>query len=231
MSFIILDLDNCVANDGWRIPAIQWDKENPLDRYHDYHSLAAFDQSGNRELYLNCKHDIIILTARPVLYRAATEEWMRRNGIGYALVMMRDLDDHSPSTTLKRNQLQALFDNTDITPEKIICAYDDRPDVISMYKGMGINAEVRAIHDVCAYTKPTKENQNADSGQSNGANVGDVQGEGKDLQSKLPDDRGSSSDNVSRGDNAEDARGSQQVASVPADNGKGNKTRKHKPKA
>ena len=39
MSFIILDLDNCIADDQWRISRINWQHKDPMRRYHDYHSL------------------------------------------------------------------------------------------------------------------------------------------------------------------------------------------------
>lgn len=231
MSVIILDLDNCIADDSWRIPYINWQAEDPINRYHDYHSLSGFDIAHNHDLYIGNKNDIVIFTARPIMYRALTEEWLKRHGIGHALLMMRDMEDHRPSTELKFQQLMALFNNTDLKAGDIVGAYDDRPDVVEMYQKFGIPAEVRFVHDVCAYTKPTKENENADSGQSDGANAGDLQGERENLQGELPYDRGVDGGDVSRGDNAEDARGSQQVASVPADNDKGNKARKHKPKA
>lgn len=42
---------------------------------------------------------------------------------------------------------------------EIVAAYDDRNDVIAMYKKYHINAHLRSIHDVCAYTQPKKEAQ------------------------------------------------------------------------
>jgi hypothetical protein len=39
----------------------------------------------------------------------------------------------------------------------IEAAYDDRPDVVEMYKQHGINGQLMSVHDVCAYTNPNKE--------------------------------------------------------------------------
>ena len=72
MSVIILDLDNCIADDSWRIPKINWAAEDPLNRYHDYHSLSGFDTAHNHDLYINTRCDIVIFTARPIMYRALT---------------------------------------------------------------------------------------------------------------------------------------------------------------
>lgn len=158
MSCIILDLDNCIADDAWRIPKINWQKENPLDRYHDYHSLSGFDELGNEDILArHALDEIIIFTARPVVYHAVTEEWLRRKGVDYDYLVMRNLNDHRHSLELKRTMLRWLPDVYDIPLESIVAAYDDRPDVVAMYKAEGIPAFQREIHNVCAYTKPVEE--------------------------------------------------------------------------
>lgn len=224
MSVIILDLDNCIADDSWRIPRINWQTDNPLWRYHDYHSLSGFDTAHNHELYINTRCDIVIFTARPIMYQAITQEWLKRHGVGHAMLMMRDMDDHCHSVELKEKQLHALFANTDVKAADIVGAFDDRPDVVQMYRKYGIPADIRFVHDVCAYTKP-KGNENADSGQSDGANAGDLQGARQDLQGELFDDRGNPSGDVPRGHNTQDAGRPQQVASVSDDDDQSYPTR------
>lgn len=158
MNYIILDLDNCIADDAWRIPKINWQKADPLERYHDYHSLSGFDCLGNEDILQRHRLDeIIIFTARPVHYSALTQEWLRRNGVDYDYLVMRNNNDHCPSLELKRKMLHWLPDIYDIPLDRIIAAYDDRPDVVAMYKQEGILSFQREIHNVCAYTKPTEE--------------------------------------------------------------------------
>lgn len=152
MSYIILDIDGCIADDEWRIPRINWQHENPFRRYHEYHMLSAFDEVGNTDL-IETEHDIIIFTARPTHYRAMTEEWFRRKGVNVKHLLMRNDDDHCHSKELKSKQLQWL-DEYGVSLHDIVCAYDDRPDVVKMYNEFGIPAVVRAIHNVCAYTQP-----------------------------------------------------------------------------
>lgn len=157
MSYIILDLDNCIADDAWRIPRINWQKSNPLDRYHDYHSLSGFDLAGNYDLVLGAyeaQRDIIIFTARPVQYHALTVEWLRRNNVEFKHLIMRNNNDHRSSLHLKRTMLQWLPDLYGVPWNEVGAAYDDRPDVVEMFRKHGIPAEVRAIHNVCAYTPP-----------------------------------------------------------------------------
>lgn len=157
MSYIILDLDNCIADDGWRISRINWQKTNPLERYHEYHSLSAFDRPGNTDLFSEAHHDVIVFTARPVLYSAITHEWLERNGIRAKHVIMRNNDDQRSSVDLKRNMLHWLPELYGVPWGEIVAAFDDRPDVIAMYKKHNIAAHLRCIHDVCAYTAPKKE--------------------------------------------------------------------------
>jgi len=151
----IIDLDNCIADDAWRIPRIQWQHSDPDRRYHDYHLLAAFDSCANHDLFEG-NDNVVILTARPILFKAATEEWLRRNGVRYKHLIMRNNDDHSHSKDLKRAQLGWMRSHYGVPWSFIAAAYDDREDVVEMYRELGIPGHVRRIHDVCAYTPPKK---------------------------------------------------------------------------
>jgi hypothetical protein len=150
---IILDLDNCIASDAWRIPRINWQQSDPDRRYHDYHSLSAFDSVGNRDLFEG-RSDIIILTARPVTFKAMTIEWLRRSGVPFKDILMRNVGDHRPSAKLKEVQLNWLTEYA-VGLSDIEWAADDRQDVLDMYASYGIPGKLRAIHNVCAYTMPT----------------------------------------------------------------------------
>lgn len=223
MSFIILDLDNTIADDSWRIPKINWQKKDPFERYHEYHSLSGFDRAGNKDLFKGTKHDIIILTARPVHYSAITMEWLNRQHIKPFALLMRNNNDHCPSVELKRKQMGWLTHLYNVPVELIHCAYDDRPDVVQMYLEHGVVAEVRSIHNVCAYTAPKEENAN--SGQSHGEHAGHIQGAPEDLRQQLSGDRSGDGRDVPERRGAEDSRGSQQVASVSDGDGESYPTR------
>lgn len=157
MGLIILDLDNTIADDEWRIPRINWQKSDPTERYHDYHMLSSFDAVGNRSLFEGSPHDIVIFTARPTTYASITYEWLQRNGVKCRDILMRNRDDHRPSVQLKATQLNWLLELYGVRRDEIVCAYDDRPDVVQMYWRAGIRAELAPIHTTCAYTPPTKE--------------------------------------------------------------------------
>jgi hypothetical protein len=154
MSIIILDLDNCIADDRHRIPHIRWKMLDPDRRYHDYHMLSAWDEPGNHDLWQDTPHDIVVFTARPVAFSTMTREWLRRQGIRPREILMRNPNDHRPSVALKRTQLLWLTSYYGVKLTDIAAAYDDRLDVVEMYRDRGLHAEVRAIHDLCAYTRP-----------------------------------------------------------------------------
>lgn len=137
---IILDIDNCISNDEWRIGCIEWDAHG-FARYHRYHSLAPWDECMQSRLFRG--KDCAVITARPEFYRHITFEWLRRAGVTILHLLMRGNEDHRPSVEVKRDRLQPLLR----WKKEIEAAYDDNPAIVEMYRAHGINAEVRALHD------------------------------------------------------------------------------------
>lgn len=144
----ILDLDNCIADDGWRVCLIWRQEKNVMERYHDYHTAAIYDNLGNEDLFAGDEPNAII-TARPLLYRELTVKWLARQRIPYVHLIMRNNNDPRPSVEIKSLQLQWLLTEYGVRKEDISCAYDDRPDVVQMYRELhGIPAERRFIHEI-----------------------------------------------------------------------------------
>ena len=163
MKYVIFDLDNCLADDRARIPLIKWQESHPDKRYADYHRNVSNDPVGNLEVFESavlCGWAPIFMTARPHTVgasdvRGQTLEWLERNlRVHNPILMMRNNGDNRPSAELKREQLTHLS-TWDVNLTEIACAYDDRLDVVEMYRAKGIEAHVLAIHDVCAYRPPT----------------------------------------------------------------------------
>ena len=158
MPYAIFDLDNTISDDGWRINEIDWSKDHPFERYHRYHLLAGFDAFGNQDLVRNLPEgtEIVVFTARPEFYAPITQEWLERNKIDCAALLMRPTDDHAHSVELKQRQLRKFFELMDAEPSDVLCAYDDRQDVVQMYRDHNIKGYHTCIHNVCAYTNPRK---------------------------------------------------------------------------
>lgn len=153
MEYIILDLDNCVSDDSWRIHMIDKKQADPDLRYRNYHRFMGQDQCRNRHLFTSFHGRVIVSTSRPDRYRGDTEAWLARNDIHATFLFMRAEDDHRPSADVKREHAMKILGWLNRDPEQkntIHCAYDDREDVVEMYKMLGINAKRVLIHDKCA---------------------------------------------------------------------------------
>jgi hypothetical protein len=157
MKYVIFDLDNCLAHDAHRIPLIDWTQTNPDLRYAAYHAACGDDEVGNYSVYADNirKFTPIFLTARPASVLDETRCWMENNlgATRETILLMRPLGDRRHSVDLKRDQL-AWLARYDIFLKDIVCAYDDRLDVVEMYRAAGITAHALKLHDVCAYTPP-----------------------------------------------------------------------------
>lgn len=142
---IIVDLDNCISDDKWRVPLIHWSVENKFLRYHAYHMAIPGDALCNSHI-LATHEEIVIVTSRPVMYKWLTVMWLDYHKIKYKGLFMRERHENDlPSPDVKRRALHTILKWQPI--ESIAMAYDDRPDVIEMYKREGIPAEcVRINH-------------------------------------------------------------------------------------
>jgi len=163
---IILDLDNCIANDEWRIPFIDWNNQNRDERYHVYHALGGYDGApdldwlfaflAGHSLKLETEFRVFVLTARALRYRRATEWWLKEH-LPWPVegLLMRNTGDNRHSAPLKRSQLQTLLELHDVAPEDILFAADDRQEVLDAYRSVADIPTMRyAIHDTDAYNDP-----------------------------------------------------------------------------
>ena len=128
---VIYDLDSCVSDDRWRL--------HLLPDYDTYHFFCPNDAPANKEIWPKNLDEFapIIITARPEKFRVFTEKWLKEHGFLYVEMYMRDNDDLRSSPDLKRSAVKKLLD--EYYDPKILMAYDDRDDVLAMYKTLGIN--------------------------------------------------------------------------------------------
>ena len=144
--FVLLDLDNTISNDGWRLDRIEWGEPDMFKRYHNYHSLSSFDALANPHIVNVAGTTQFILTSRPKHYEAATREWLRRNGVEFSILMMRPEGNLQSSVELKSSFLTVALELFGVHGNDTI-AYDDREDVIAMYRKNGLRAELVRAHD------------------------------------------------------------------------------------
>ncbi len=136
---IIINLDGTISDDKWRERKINLNMSD-MSRYHEYNLLAGFDDVGNEHLFRG--KDIIVFTSRYNFYSAITFEWLRRNNIEPKILMFAPDNMRISHQDLRRQQLTMLFRNdSDIMPEMITTAYDNRHEVCTMYRKEGLHAE------------------------------------------------------------------------------------------
>lgn len=145
--YILVDLDNTISDDRWRLDRIRHKDQDPESRYHDYHLLAAFDDCCNRKLFEVRNTKTIVMTSRPETYKAMTREWLLRNDVPLAMLFMRPKYNYDPSPKLKKSFVNVLNTLYGVRNSQIFAAYDDRQDVIDAYESIGIPARRVAIHD------------------------------------------------------------------------------------
>ena len=172
---VILDLDNCISDDGWRIPFIDWSKGDPHARFHVYHSLALQDRPNVhwvtdqvhrrlRALDLDPADVSIryfILTARYLRYREITELWVKKN-FPYPVeaILMRNDDDARPSVEVKRQQLSWLLNLHNVKMDDILFAADDQAAILDMYIDEGLDNDrwiPHMIHKDGVFAPPSGE--------------------------------------------------------------------------
>lgn len=183
----VFDLDNCLSDDEWRHNLIDFGAADMTERYRKYHAACGRDIAVARTVkvlvrHLREGHAIAFVTARPVSVRAQTVDWIlgrlsvcirhewtdvvewegwqnARNA--YALIMRNDGDNRS-SVDVKRDAVNSL---PDYFPSYafVAKAYDDRQDIVDMYRSMGIPAEVLKIHDTCMVAVPQKSEQDGNT--------------------------------------------------------------------
>lgn len=165
----IWDLDNCLSDDAWRIPRIDWSARCPGDRYAAYHAAAGEDACAVRNAALFKAWRAfgtapVFATGRPEAIRRETQDWIERHfGIRPTRdsLFMRGDADHRPSVVLKRDMLDLI--RAAHPGAQIALAFDDHADIVAMYRDEGVAALRLAIHSVDAYNPPRADTRQARS--------------------------------------------------------------------
>lgn len=161
--FVIFDLDNCLSNDAGRIAHIDWSKTG-AERYAAYHRLCDTDPPGYDarkliEQVLERGLTPVFFTGRPESVRGQTVNWINANLdlAPYALMMRPTDGDPRHAAELKKWMLHEFCAGEQITASQIAAAWDDRHDVLAMYREFGILSNHRQLHSLSAYCPNEEE--------------------------------------------------------------------------
>lgn len=173
MKTIILDLDGCIADDRHRHHLINRDAgDKAWDIYHEACYADSLINAGCIKLCQALEIIPTIVTGRPYSVRSKTMTWLWDvAGLSEYALLMRSDADTSSAPDLKRKLI------TGLSSPDIICAFDDRPDVLAMYREYGIPTvcvgydswlprQVASIPDLLRSGAKTFEERNAVYGET-----------------------------------------------------------------
>jgi len=124
MSAIQIDIDGTLAVMGKRSP-YDWQKVD-IDTVNE--SVKAIIDK------FNSSHQIIILSGRDSVCREKTEKWLKKNGIEYDALFMREEGDNRSDVIVKRE----LFEKNVRGKYNVDFVMDDRLSVSRLWHQMGL---------------------------------------------------------------------------------------------
>jgi hypothetical protein len=155
--YTIWDLDNCLFDDSWRWPLIDWHLEGD-DRYRRYNEDCHKDP-----VHHVAEFRLMEQMATPVFFTGRSIEFWRQSGqalrnglqLEHPNLFMRYIGERSEPAELKRRMLNEFLKTHHLS--SIIAGFDDLPEVLSMYRERGIPTALLKIHNVDAYNQPVKD--------------------------------------------------------------------------
>jgi hypothetical protein len=134
----IFDIDGTVAEIGHRLPHIQ---KQPAD-WDAFYAAAGKDApiweviTIARALASKEEHTLLMVTGRSEEIRGITQQWLTKYRVPHGGLYMRAKGDHREDYVVKSEILDKIL----ATPgfEKIAGVFEDRQQVVDMYRARGI---------------------------------------------------------------------------------------------
>lgn len=137
-NIVMVDMDKTLCDASWRdhlLPASAGTAAEWANYYRDQTEDAPiYEMIDLVRAFAAIGHKIVILTARPELYRDETMVYLRAHiGVPIARLLMRPNGDHRPSPELKVELALNHY-----TVDKIAFVIDDRQDVLTEFEKQGV---------------------------------------------------------------------------------------------
>lgn len=144
----IVDLDGTLSDGAHRLHLLPTKDLHLTESWTEFNRAAINDAPiKDTILVVNRLYQagmsVIILSGRSDEVEIETCVWLDRHGVKYDWLIMRRHDDNRKDTIIKEEALRA------IGLQYITCAFDDSPNVIKHFRGLGITT-----YQVTEYDKP-----------------------------------------------------------------------------
>lgn len=138
---ILIDLDHTLTDAFWRdgmIGTVSWDEYHAASRDDTVvRDVAALIGSWRRGSFA---YRAIGLTARPEKFRQLTLNWLLKNNVSLDFLLMRPDEAFYPAPEIKMGLAMEFYKTEDAIRENVVCIFDDREDVITAFRGIGVTA-------------------------------------------------------------------------------------------
>lgn len=136
---VICDLDGTLCNLDHRLHYVQGEGKKDWKRFFERCYLDSPNKWCKeliKEMYVEGDgYQIILCSGRPEdLCRSLTEEWLKKNEIGYSELLMRRRGDFRRDDVVK----EIILDFEILTRYNILFVIDDRKQVVEMWRRRGI---------------------------------------------------------------------------------------------
>lgn len=138
---VIFDLDGTLADGRHRLHLLPKKDYHITESWTEFNLASVHDTpfTDNIELCNSLYrqgYTIIILTGRSDVAMRVTVEWLRRHGVKYHYLKMREQSDNRKDTQIKEEFLR------DVGLHRILCCFDDLPYVAYHLRGMGLTCHL-----------------------------------------------------------------------------------------
>lgn len=138
MSIVIFDLDGTLADIAHRRHHVEKSDKTDADWRAFYAACAGdrvnFPVAQTFDALRAAGHQVWIVSGRSDEVREQTEAWLQHHCLVPDRLIMRKARDHQPDHKLKRSWLN---DGT-IPKPAVMCVFDDRSSVVSMWREEGL---------------------------------------------------------------------------------------------
>ena len=142
---VIVDLDGTLSDGTHRLHLLPTKALHLTESWSEFNGAAIGDSPIQNTIDVvnalwQSGMGVIILTGRSDEVETDTMIWLDRYGVKYDHLIMRRASDNRKDTVIKEEELRK------IGLDRIVAAWDDSPNVIAHFRGLGITT-----YQVCDY--------------------------------------------------------------------------------